>query len=191
MAESPNVCEHIHFPLQSGSDRLLGKMRRSYRSSRYLEWLGRIRAAMPGIAVTTDIIVGFPGETEEDFAETLRVVGEARFDAAFTFQYSPRPGTAAAEFDEAVPPEVVRERFDRLVALQEPISLDANLAYEGRVADVLIEGKGRKGGSQGRTRTNKVVNVDDDLPVGTFVDVRIEHGHPHHLTGVVTAAVPA
>jgi tRNA-2-methylthio-N6-dimethylallyladenosine synthase len=183
MAECERVCEHIHFPLQSGSDAVLRRMRRSYRSRRYLAWLERIREAVPGIAVTTDIIVGFPGETDEEFEDTLRVVEEARFDAAYTFQYSPRPGTQAAGFDAQVPKGVVQERFDRLVALQERISLEKSRALEGTVHEVLIEGPGRKGGSQGRTRTNRVVNLAGDLEPGTFVDVRITRGHPHHLTG--------
>jgi tRNA-2-methylthio-N6-dimethylallyladenosine synthase len=164
-------------------------MRRSYRSARYLEWLSRIRRGVPGVAVTTDIIVGFPGETEEDFLDTLRVVREARFDAAFTFQYSPRPGTAAAGFEEQVPKEVVQERFDRLQSLQEAISLERNRAQEGRVVEVLVEGRGKKGGVQGRTRTNKVVNFAGAEAPGEFVEVRVERGHPHHLTGAV--AVPA
>ena len=183
MAECPAVCEHIHFPLQSGSDRVLGWMRRSYRSGRYLEWLDRIRQAVPGIAVTTDIIVGFPGETEEDFRGTLRVVEEARFDAAYTFQYSPRPGTDAAGFDGQVPKDVVQERFDRLVDLQERISLDVNRSLEGRTLEVLVEGTGRKGGVQGRTRTNKVVNFRGAASPGEFVDVAIARAHPHHLAG--------
>jgi tRNA-2-methylthio-N6-dimethylallyladenosine synthase len=183
MGESDAVCEHIHFPLQSGSDRVLGAMRRSYRSARYLAWLERIREGVPGIAVTTDIIVGFPGETEQDFQDTLRVVEEARFDAAYTFQYSPRAGTEAAGFEDQVPKEVVQERFDRLVELQERLSLDANRAYEGRTVEVLIEGTGRKGGLQGRTRTNKVVNFWGMALPGEFVDVLITGAHPHHLAG--------
>src|SRR5919106_1214038 len=183
MAECESVCEHIHFPLQSGSDRILGLMRRSYRSSRYLEWLGRIRAPIPDIAVSTDIIVGFPGETEEDFAETLRVAETARFDSAYTFQYSPRAGTVAAGFDGQIPKAVVQERFDRLVELQERISLERNRPYEGREVEVLVEGSGRKGGAQGRTRTNKVVNLAGDHPPGEFVTARIVHAHPHHLSG--------
>jgi tRNA-2-methylthio-N6-dimethylallyladenosine synthase len=191
MAECESVCEHIHFPLQSGSDRVLGLMRRSYRSARYLDWLGRIRAAIPDIAVTTDIIVGFPGETEEDFQGTLRVVEAARFDAAYTFQYSPRPGTVATGFDEQVPKEVVQERFDRLVELQERISLEKSRALEGRVVEVLVEGPGKKGGPQGRTRTNRVVNFTGPASPGEFVDVRIVRGHPHHLTGEALEAVGA
>ncbi len=189
MAECGSVCEHIHFPLQSGSDRVLRRMRRSYRSARYLGWLERIRAAIPDIAVTTDIIVGFPGETEEEFLDTLRVVEEARFDAAYTFQYSRRAGTEAAGHDGQVPKEVVQDRFDRLVEVQERISLDLNRALEGTVVDVLVEGTGRKGGAQGRTRTNKVVNLPGEARPGEFIDVRIARAHPHHLVGE-RAAVP-
>jgi tRNA-2-methylthio-N6-dimethylallyladenosine synthase len=192
MAECGSVCEHIHFPLQSGSDRILRLMRRSYRSARYLEWLRRIREAIPDVGVTTDVIVGFPGETEDDFRETLRVVEEGGFDAAYTFQYSPRPGTVAAGFDDQVPKEVVQDRFDRLVELQERISLEKSRALEGRVVEVLIEGPGKKGGLQGRTRTNRVVNFDGPGVPGEFVHVRVDRGHPHHLTGEpVQAAVGA
>ncbi|MGH2691567.1 MAG: tRNA (N6-isopentenyl adenosine(37)-C2)-methylthiotransferase MiaB [Actinomycetota bacterium] len=192
MAECDRVCEHIHFPLQSGSDRILKAMRRSYRSERYLDWLRRIRDGVPGVAVTTDIIVGFPGETEEDFLGTLRVVEEARFDAAYTFQYSPRAGTEAAGYESQVPKDVVQERFDRLLALQQRISSERNAALEGKILEVLIEGRGRKGGLQGRTRTNKVVNFPGDAAPGTFVDVRVTRAHPHHLTGErVAASVPA
>jgi tRNA-2-methylthio-N6-dimethylallyladenosine synthase len=192
MAECGSVCEHIHFPLQSGSDRVLRMMRRSYRNARYLDWLRTIREAIPGIAVTTDIIVGFPGETEEDFRDTLRVVEEARFDAAYTFQYSPRAGTEAAGYEDQVPKEVVQERFDRLVEVQERISLEKNRALEGRTVEVLVEGRGRKGGVQGRIRTNKVVNFVGDVQAGRFVDVVVIGAHPHHLTAeLVEAAVPA
>src|SRR5262249_16161696 len=114
MAETPAVCEHIHFPLQSGSDPVLKAMRRSYPRDRYRAWLETIRAGVPGVAVSTDVIVGFPGETEEDFEGTLDTMRIARFDSAFMFQYSPRPGTRAASFDDQVPKEVVQERFDRL-----------------------------------------------------------------------------
>jgi tRNA-2-methylthio-N6-dimethylallyladenosine synthase len=183
MAESEKVCEHIHFPLQSGSDRVLKAMQRSYRSERYLGWLERIREGVPGIAVTTDIIVGFPGETEEDFAQTLEVVRAARFDQAFTFQYSPRPGTRAAGFRDQIPKGVVQDRFDRLVALQEEISLERMNEMVGRTVEVLMEGVGRKGGGQGRTRTNKVVHLDGDQVPGEFLDVRIISARPHHLMG--------
>jgi tRNA-2-methylthio-N6-dimethylallyladenosine synthase len=183
MAESEHVCEHIHFPLQSGSDRVLKAMRRSYRRERYLGWLERIRAAIPDIAVSTDIIVGFPGETEEDVADTLDVVRRARFDQAYTFQYSPRPGTRAALMDGQVPKEVVQERFDRLVALQEAIALERMRAQLGSTVEVLVEGTGRKGGVQGRTRTNRVVHLPGELAPGTFLDARIVSAHPHHLAG--------
>ncbi|MGH2740785.1 MAG: tRNA (N6-isopentenyl adenosine(37)-C2)-methylthiotransferase MiaB [Actinomycetota bacterium] len=185
MAESKSVCEHLHFPLQSGSDRILKLMRRSYRSARYLEWLDRIRKGIPGVAVTTDIIVGFPGETEEDFEATLRVTEEASFDAAYTFQYSPRPGTQAGMqyADRMVAREIVQDRFERLVALQEGISLQRNRALEGSRVEILVEGPGRKGGAQGRTRTNKVVNFPGRADTGRVRDVRIIRAHPHHLTG--------
>jgi tRNA-2-methylthio-N6-dimethylallyladenosine synthase len=183
MAESEHVCEHIHFPLQSGSDRILKTMRRSYRRERYLGWLERIRDAIPEIAVSTDIIVGFPGETEEDFADTLDVARRARFDQAYTFQYSPRPGTRAAVMDDQIPKEVVQERFDRLVALQEAISLERMREQVGAIAEVLVEGTGRKGGVQGRTRTNRVVHLPGEIATGTFLDARIVSAHPHHLVG--------
>ncbi|MFL5798515.1 MAG: tRNA (N6-isopentenyl adenosine(37)-C2)-methylthiotransferase MiaB [Actinomycetota bacterium] len=189
MAECARVCEHIHFPMQSGSDRILRAMRRSYRSERYLSWVPRIRAAIPGIAFSTDIIVGFPGETEEDFAGTMRVVEEARFDSAYTFQYSPRPGTAAGSWEGQVPKEVVQERFDRLVELQERIALERNREYEGRTVEVLVEGTGRKGRIQGRTRTNKIAHFDAAAVPGDFLDVVVERAHPHHLSA--RPAVPA
>jgi tRNA-2-methylthio-N6-dimethylallyladenosine synthase len=183
MAESDKVCEHIHFPLQSGSDRVLRAMQRSYRRERYLGWLERIRAAIPEIAVSTDIIVGFPGETEEDFEQTLDVVRRARFDQAYTFQYSPRPGTRAAVMVDQLDKAVVQERFDRLVAQQEEISLERMRAQVGSTVEVLAEGKGRRGGSQGRTRTNRVVNLEGEVGPGSFLDVRIVSAHPHHLVG--------
>jgi tRNA-2-methylthio-N6-dimethylallyladenosine synthase len=187
MARCEAVCEHIHFPLQSGSDRVLREMRRSYRADRYLSWLERIQGSIPGIAVTTDIIVGFPGETEEDFQATLEVVEAARFDAAFTFQYSPRPGTAAASFDDQVPKEVVQERFDRLCELQERISLEKNEGLVGETVEVLVEGEGRKGNRQGRTRTNKLVHFDGAYEAGTFAEVSVNRAHPHHLDGQLRA----
>jgi len=183
MAQSDKVCEHIHFPLQSGSDRVLKAMQRSYRSERYLGWLERIRAAIPDISVSTDIIVGFPGETEEDFEQTLDVVRRARFDQAYTFQYSPRPGTRAAVMEDQLDKAVVQERFDRLVAQQEEISLERMREQVGSMVEVLVEGPGRRGGSQGRTRTNRVVNLDGEIAPGTFLDARIVSAHPHHLVG--------
>ncbi len=183
MAGSDKVCEHIHLPLQSGSDRVLKAMQRSYRRARYLEWLGAIRAAIPAVAVTTDLIVGFPGEAEEDFEETLAVVREARFDQAYMFQYSPRPGTRAAQMPEQVPKGVVQDRFDRLVELQESVSLEVMRGHLGRTFEILVEGTGRKGGVQGRTRTNKVVHLPGRIEPGTFLDARVTSAHPHHLVG--------
>ncbi|MGZ8623374.1 MAG: tRNA (N6-isopentenyl adenosine(37)-C2)-methylthiotransferase MiaB [Actinomycetota bacterium] len=192
MAETPTVCEHIHFPLQSGSDRVLKAMRRSYRRERYLGWLDRIRDAIPDIAVSTDIIVGFPGETEEDFAQTLDVVGQAAFDSAFTFQYSPRPGTRAASFDEQVPKEVVQERFERLVALQERIGAARSAAQLGTEVEVLVEGGDKKGVStQARTRMNRIVHLPDALEPGTFAQARIVATATHHLTGELVRAPDA
>jgi tRNA-2-methylthio-N6-dimethylallyladenosine synthase len=184
IATSEKVCEHIHFPLQSGSDRILKAMRRSYRSERYLAWLERIRAAIPQIAVSTDIIVGFPGETEEDFRDTLDVVERAGFDSAYTFQYSPRPGTRAATMPDQADRAVVQERFDRLVELQSRITLERNRQQVGTVVEVLVEGDGKKGGStQSRTRTNRIVHLAEPLRPGTFADAKITQAAAHHLVG--------
>jgi len=191
MAESASVCEHIHFPLQSGSDPVLKAMGRSYRRERYLEWLEAIRTAVPGIAVTTDVIVGFPGETERDFDDTLDVVARARFDQAYTFQYSARPGTRAAQMDERLSKDIVQARFDRLVELQESVSLEIMQEHLGRTMEILVEGVGRKGGVQGRTRTNKVVHLEGQIAPGAFLDVRIVSAHPHHLVGVPVVREPA
>jgi tRNA-2-methylthio-N6-dimethylallyladenosine synthase len=186
MAESEKVCEHIHFPLQSGSDAVLKAMQRSYRRERYLGWLDAIRAAIPDVAVSTDIIVGFPGETEDDFAQTLDVVERARFDSAYTFQYSPRPGTRAASMSDQIPKEVVQERFDRLVVLQEAISLEKAQAQVGTEPEVLVEGTGsRRSSTQARTRTNRIVHLSEPIDPGTFVTARITDAASHHLTGEV------
>ncbi|GAB3041347.1 tRNA (N6-isopentenyl adenosine(37)-C2)-methylthiotransferase MiaB [Sediminivirga luteola] len=168
MAETPSVMPQLHMPLQSGSDRILKVMRRSYRSSRFLGILDRVRAAIPNPAITTDIIVGFPGETEEDFQQTLDVVEQSRFAQAFTFQYSRRPGTPAADLPEQLPKEVVQERFERLVALQDRIAREENEKLIGSEVEVLIaEGEARKADSgrlSGRARDNRLVHVA--LPEG-------------------------
>ena len=194
MADCEKVCEHIHFPLQSGSDRVLKAMARSYRRERYLEWLRVIRTAVPGIAVSTDIIVGFPGETEADFTDTLDAVRTAAFDSAFMFQYSPRPGTRAAGLPDQITKEVVQERFDRLLALQTEISEAASARQLGSVVEVLVEGGDRKGRStQSRTRTNRIVHLPDALQPGTFVWAEIVETAAHHLRGRMVpapAAVP-
>ena len=188
MAECEHVCEHIHFPLQSGSDRILRAMQRSYRRERYLDWLARIRGAVPGIAVSTDIIVGFPGETERDFEDTLDVVERASFDSAYMFQYSPRPGTRAATMDDQVPKDVVQERFDRLLVLQEQVCLEKNRAQVGRTFEVLVEGEGKRDGStQARTRTNRIVHLAAPLERGTFAHVRVIAASAHHLSAEVVS----
>ncbi|MFC7879713.1 tRNA (N6-isopentenyl adenosine(37)-C2)-methylthiotransferase MiaB [Isoptericola sp. NPDC057391] len=174
MAETPNVMPSLHMPLQSGSDRVLRAMRRSYRSAKFLGILDRVRDAMPDAAITTDIIVGFPGETEEDFRETLRVVEASRFSSAFMFQYSPRPGTPAATMDEQLPKEVVQERFERLLALQERIAGEEAARQVGRTLDVLVsEGAGKKDGAthrlSGRAPDNRLVHLA--LPADLLDDV--------------------
>ncbi|MGZ8578128.1 MAG: tRNA (N6-isopentenyl adenosine(37)-C2)-methylthiotransferase MiaB [Actinomycetota bacterium] len=189
MAEGDKVCEHIHFPLQSGSDAVLKAMQRSYRRERYLDWLGRIRDTIPEIAVSTDIIVGFPGETEADFLDTLDLVERVAFASAYMFQYSPRPGTRAATMPDQVPKEVVQERFDRLVTLQEAITAQGNRAQVGQTVEVLVEGASKKGPStQARTRTNRIVHVDDAVAPGSFVHARITDAAAHHLRGAVVPA---
>ncbi|MGN6750922.1 MAG: tRNA (N6-isopentenyl adenosine(37)-C2)-methylthiotransferase MiaB [Intrasporangium sp.] len=191
MAETPNVMPSLHMPLQSGSDRVLKSMRRSYRSAKFLRILDQVREHIPDAAITTDIIVGFPGETEEDFQGTLDVVREARFSSAFTFQYSIRPGTPAATMDDQVPKEVVQERFDRLIALQEEVSWSENRRLEGREVEVLVApSEGRKDAEtrrmSGRARDNRLVHfaVPEGAEVprpGDLVTVGVTYGAPHHL----------
>jgi tRNA-2-methylthio-N6-dimethylallyladenosine synthase len=188
MAATPAVCHQLHMPLQSGSDAVLRAMRRSYRQERYLSILARVRAAMPDAAISTDIIVGFPGETEADFAATLDVVRAARFAGAFTFQYSPRPGTPAAELPDQVPREVVQERYERLVAVQDEISLAENRRLVGATVEVLVaEGEGRKDGStgrrSGRARDGRLVHLaaGPEVRPGDLVTTVISYGAPHHL----------
>ncbi|MEO7349988.1 MAG: tRNA (N6-isopentenyl adenosine(37)-C2)-methylthiotransferase MiaB [Terrimesophilobacter sp.] len=172
MAETPTVMPQLHMPLQSGSDRILRAMRRSYRSEKFLGILDRVRERIPNAAITTDIIVGFPGETEEDFAETLRVVERARFASAFTFQYSIREGTPAATMADQVPKEVVQERYERLHALQEHISWEENRALIGSTAELLVaNGEGRKDADthrmSGRAADGRLVHFD--VPIGSEI----------------------
>jgi tRNA-2-methylthio-N6-dimethylallyladenosine synthase len=186
MAECPAVCEHIHLPLQSGSDRVLKRMKRAYTRKRYLEKVAMVRDAIPEVSITTDIIVGFPGETESDFVDTLEAVEEARYDAAYTFQYSPRPMTAAADMPEQLSKEVVQERYDRLVTLQEDLSLEHNIATVGTIQEVLVEGPSKKDPSKltGRTRTNKLVHFyNDGSEEGSLTSIVVEKAHPHFLEG--------
>ena len=189
MAETPNVCPTLHMPLQSGSDRILKAMRRSYRAERYLGIVARVRSAIPHAAITTDLIVGFPGETEEDFQATLDVVEAARFANAFTFQYSKRPGTPAAEMPDQVPKDVVRERYQRLIDLQERISWEENTAQIGSVVELLVAtGEGRKDVStarmSGRARDGRLVHFspgDAHIRPGDVVTTTITSAAPHHL----------
>lgn len=193
MAETPNVMPQLHMPLQSGSDRVLRAMRRSYRSEKFLGILERVRTAMPDAAISTDIIVGFPGETEEDFADTLRVVEQARFASAFTFQYSIRPGTPAATMPDQLPKAVVQERYERLVALVNEITWQENLKLVGRQVEVMFAaGEGRKDAEtqrmSGRAPDNRLVHVsmegvpEHDRPrPGDVAMVQVTHAAPHHL----------
>ncbi|MGO9033637.1 tRNA (N6-isopentenyl adenosine(37)-C2)-methylthiotransferase MiaB [Mycobacterium sp.] len=189
MAQTPNVCPALHMPLQSGSNRVLRAMRRSYRAERFLGIIDRVRAAMPHAAITTDLIVGFPGETEEDFAATLDVVRRARFSGAFTFQYSKRPGTPAAELDGQLPKAVVQERYERLVALQEQIALEENRDQIGRSVELLVAtGEGRKDSRtarmSGRARDGRLVHFTpggEQVRPGDIVTTIVTDAAPHHL----------
>lgn len=196
MAETPNVVHQLHMPLQSGSDRILKAMRRSYRTKKFLGILDKVREKMPDAAITTDIIVGFPGETEEDFQATLDVVEKARFSSAFTFQYSPRPGTPAATMDEQVPPEVVKDRYGRLISLQERISEEENAKLVGREVELLVtQSDGRKNSEthrmSGRSRDGRLVHfakneasagvIDRAIRPGDYVTVRGTDSAPHFL----------
>lgn len=191
MAETPAVMPQLHMPLQSGSDRILKAMRRSYRSEKYLGILERVRAKIPNAAITTDIIVGFPGETEEDFADTLRVVEQSRFMQAFTFQYSIRPGTPAAEMHNQIPKEVVQERYERLVALQDQISWEENTKQVGSLVEVLVAThEGRKDDKthrlSGRAKDGRLAHFS--LPEGApeprpgdVVTVTVSEAKPFYL----------
>jgi tRNA-2-methylthio-N6-dimethylallyladenosine synthase len=187
MAQTPAVCPSLHMPLQSGSDAVLRAMRRSYRSERFLGILERVRDRIPDAAITTDVIVGFPGETDADFEDTLRVVEQSRFAGAFTFQYSPRPGTPAATYGDQVPPEVVAERYGRLVELQDRITLEGNLAQVGRTVEVLVhEVDGRRGRMDGRARDNRLVHLarpagTTAVRAGDVVEAVVTRGGPHYL----------
>ncbi|MQA04909.1 MAG: tRNA (N6-isopentenyl adenosine(37)-C2)-methylthiotransferase MiaB [Streptosporangiales bacterium] len=188
MAETPNVMPQLHMPLQSGSDRVLRAMRRSYRRNRYLGIIDRVREAMPEAAITTDIIVGFPGETDADFEDTLDVVKRARFAGAFTFQYSTRPGTPAAEMTDQVPADVVKERYGRLVDEVERVTWTENKQFVGRDVELLVaDGEGRKDDRtqrrSGRAPDNRLVHftADADVRPGDLATVRVTYAAPHHL----------
>lgn len=186
MKELPKLCEHLHLPFQSGSNRVLKDMNRKYTKENYLDLIQKVRAAIPDISFTTDIIVGFPGETEEDFQHTLDIVKKVRFDLAYTFLYSKRTGTRAAEFTNQVPEDVKKERFQRLVDIQNAITAEQNQKYEGSTVEVLVEGKSRQKDEMytGRTRQYKLVNFTSDKDyTGRLIRVKITRAWPFWLEG--------
>ncbi len=186
VAELRSVCEHVHLPAQAGSDRVLLGMRRGYTAEQYLERVRTLRTAVPDVSITTDLIAGFPGETEGDFEDTLALVREAAFDAAFTFVFSPRRGTAAADLPDQVPPEVRRERVERLIELTQQQALASRQAWVGRRAEVLVEGPSRDGKRhRGRTRQNVTVNVSGAVEPGAIVTVAITAATSTTLRGTV------
>ena len=196
MAETPAVCEHLHLPVQSGSDRILAAMHRGYTAERYLQRLADARAGIDDLAVTTDLIVGFPGESDDDFERTLEVVAEAEYDSAYTFIYSPRPGTEAAELvDRFVDPAVVAERFDRLKVVLERSALARHEARVGRTEEVVVEGPSRKDPSvlTGRTRQNKLIHFasPDPIRVGSYGTVTVTSAAPHFLRGELVEVTAA
>jgi tRNA-2-methylthio-N6-dimethylallyladenosine synthase len=188
MAETPAVCEHVHLPAQSGSSRVLKRMLRRYTRERYLEVVDALRRAVPNLALTTDLIVGFPGETEADFAETLSLVETVGFDDAYTFRYSPRDGTPATRLKDAVPDALAGERLERLVALVRGIARRKNVALVGSTHEVLVEGKAKRGELlQARTRTNKVALVPGpDAWIGSYHRVRFTGTTGSTFTGRTT-----
>ena len=192
MAECASVCEHAHLPLQSGSSRVLKRMRRTYDRDRYLSLVDRLRAAIPDLALGTDIIVGFPGETDEDFEETIEVVETVRYDSAYTFIFSPRSGTEAAELPDQVPDEVKHRRLERLVEVVQRVAADRNAQRVGRIEEVLVEGPSRDGVVlRGRTRRNTTVNFTGSAAPGELVDVLIDGSTSTTLHGAELAAVAA
>ena len=193
MAACDAVCEHAHLPLQSGSTRILKRMRRTYSRDRYLDLVDDLRRAIPDLALTTDIIVGFPGETEADFLETLEIAEEVGFDGAFTFVYSPRSGTEAAAMPDQVPEELKRERIERLIDLVQRIAGDRNRQRVGSTEEVLAEGPSRTDPSllRGRTRRNTTVNFDGSASPGNLVDVKIAAASSTTLRGTQEALVAA
>jgi tRNA-2-methylthio-N6-dimethylallyladenosine synthase len=193
LAECEGVCEHVHLPLQSGSSRILKSMRRTYDRDRYLRLVERLRDAVPDLALGTDIIVGFPGETEQDFAETLSVVEQVRYDSAYTFVFSPRAGTEAATMPDHVPEEVKRDRIERLIDVVQGIAAERNAQRVGLVEQVLVEGPSRTDPAvlRGRTRRNTTVNFAGSANAGELVDVRIEGATSTTLRGTEVALVAA
>jgi tRNA-2-methylthio-N6-dimethylallyladenosine synthase len=193
MADCAAVCEHAHLPLQSGSTRILKAMRRTYSRERYVELAAAMRAAIPDLALTTDLIVGFPGETEVDFEQTIEVVEEVGYDSAFTFVFSPRRGTEAATMDDQVPEDIKRERIERLIETVQRVAEQRNRMRIGNVEEVLVEGTSRTDAAllRGRTRRNTTVNFTGDAGPGELVPVEIQAATSTTLRGRIAAAVAA
>lgn len=187
MKDSPKICRYLHLPPQSGSDRMLARMKRQYSRQDYLRVVERLRTAMPEIALSGDVIVGFPGESESEFLETLQLVEEVRFSSLYTFKYSPRPGTAATRWDDHIAPELKDERLERLGAVQNRISREENLKFVGRSVEVLVDGPAKKLNQlTGRTDCNRIVNFSSAAAAtseGLFRTVRVEKAFEHSLAG--------
>ncbi len=185
----PKVCEWVHLPLQSGSDRVLARMNRGYTSRRYLELIAELRETVPGVALSTDLIVGFPGETEEDFEATVALVERVGYDNVFAFRYSPRPGTPAAAMTDQVPGEVKAQRLSRLLAVAARVGAERSRALAGRTVEVLVDGQAKKNARElsGRTRCNRVVNFEGapGVAVGDVVPIRVTEVLPHSLRGTL------
>jgi tRNA-2-methylthio-N6-dimethylallyladenosine synthase len=191
MADLDKVCEALHLPFQAGANRILKLMRRGYTAEGYRDLIARIRQAVPDIALSTDVIVGFPGETEEEFLKTRRMLELVRFDSIFLFNYSERPGTVAPNLPDQVPHEAKQRRFDGLLSMQKRIALAANLPYEGQTVEVLVEGPSKKDASKltGRTRTNKIINFPGDSAlIGAMLPVRVTRAGLYALDGELAAA---
>ena len=192
LRDIPKVCEYLHLPLQSGSNHVLARMNRGYTRERYLELIGELQATVPDIALSTDLIVGFPGETEEDFAETLDMVERVGYDNAFVFRYSPRPGTPAATMPDQIDPAVKASRNARLLEVTTRVGAARSRRLEGRVMELLVDGRSKKNDTEltGRTRCNRVVNFagDADVSVGDLVDVHITEALPHSLRGTLVSS---
>ena len=188
MRDCNKVCEHLHLPLQSGSSRILKEMNRRYTKEQYIYLAKRVKENIPGIALTTDIIVGFPGETDEDFIDTIDVIKKVEFDTAYTFLYSKRPGTPAAVREDQIPEEIKKKRFELLVKVQNQISKKINDTLIGKTVEILVEGTSKTNSDiySGRTRTNKIVNFEgrEDL-VGSLVRVKIDKASTWSLEGTV------
>ena len=188
MARESKICKQLHLPVQAGNDRVLKTMNRKYTKASYLEKIRKIKEKMPGITLTTDIIVGFPGETTEEFEDTLEVLREVRYDTIFSFIYSRRPGTPAAKMEDVISPDEKKKNFDRLLEVQDVISKEKNLELQGKVVTVLTEGKSKNNDLflAGRTEGGKTVNFQgDDSLIGQFVQVEITEAKTWSLTGRV------